>query len=349
MKHLLSTLGFSATTLLGVCAAPAANALPPSPAAAADVRTFKSAIRPFFEANCFDCHGDTEQKGGLRLDTLAPDFANPALQRQWIEVFDKLSTGQMPPKKKPRPPAAQAQQVLAYLKNGITAVELAHRNADGRVMLRRLNRAEYERTVHDLLGIDVDLKDLLPEDASSMGFDNIADALNVSSVLMERYLEAADVALDAAIPAGPKPELKHYDVAYGFDTRRNPNDYRLKSGMRILEDQTLVLFNSGDYSPIVCDNLKVPVEGDYHIRLRAYAYQSKTPITVSARRTRLRQADDLPARHPQHQHAGTGENVRRSGRGGGPCRSGRAVVFIVAAAGICQIVWECRCQQGGAV
>ena len=56
----------------------------------------------------------------------------------------------------------------------------------GRVVLRRLNRAEYENTVRDLLGVDVDLKDLLPVDTSTNGFDNSAEALHVSSFLMER-------------------------------------------------------------------------------------------------------------------------------------------------------------------
>jgi len=241
--------------------------------------TLESSIRPFLQSNCFDCHGDTEQKSGLRLDTLALDFSKPSIQQTWIEVFDKVSTGEMPPKKKARPPAAQTQQMLAALKNGITAVELAKRNVEGRVLLRRMNRNAYENTVRDLLGIEVELKDLLPEDNSSMGFDNVADALSVSSVLMERYLEAADAALDAALPAGPRPTAKHFDVAYGFDSK-NPEDYRYKSGMKVLEDGTLVLFNSSDYAPVVCDRIKAPVEGRYHIKMRAYAYQSNTPLTM---------------------------------------------------------------------
>ncbi len=256
-----------------------AAASPPAPPAVSPKRN-SSPIRPFLEAHCFDCHGDTDQKGGLRLDTLAVDFTNPATQRTWVEVYDKISTGQMPPKKKARPPVTQTQQVLTYLKNGISAVELAERAADGRVMLRRLNRNEYENTVRDLLGIDAELKDLLPEDTSSMGFDNIAEALNVSSVLMERYLEAADVALDAAITTGPQPAVKHFDVAYGFDSK-NPKDYRLNSGVTVLEDGTFVLFNSSDYAPVVCDRIRVPVAGRYKIKMHAYAYRSQTPLTMS--------------------------------------------------------------------
>ena len=82
------------------------------------------------------------------------------------------------------------------------------------MVLRRLNRAEYANTVRDLLGVDVDLKDLLPPDTSTSGFDNSAEALHVSSYLMESYLEAADRVLDAAIANGPRPWTinKRFDI-----------------------------------------------------------------------------------------------------------------------------------------
>src|SRR5947209_7035472 len=94
----------------------------------------------------------------------------------------------------------------------ITAIFLSCRcgsiNADdrplpeGRTVLRRLNRVEYERTICDLLGIQVDLRDTLPLDTSSHGFDNVGEALHVSSFLMDRYLEAADRSLGLAIANG---------------------------------------------------------------------------------------------------------------------------------------------------
>ena len=62
-----------------------------------------------------------------------------------------------------------------------------------------MNRVEYENTVRDLLGIDASLADLLPEDSSVQGFDNVAGGLGISSILIERYLEAADVAFDNTI------------------------------------------------------------------------------------------------------------------------------------------------------
>lgn len=238
------------------------------------------AIRPFLEQHCLECHDDTEQKGGLRLDNLPAEFSDPDVQRTWIDVFDKLSAGEMPPKKKPRPSSAEISQVLIWLKSGITSADVARRNVSGRVVLRRLNRNEYQNTIRDLLHVDVDVKDLLPADTPSMGFDNIAAALNVSSVLLERYLEAADTALDAAIQTGPRPPLKTWDVPYGVVTN-NPKDYRLKTGNRSLEDGTWVIFNSGDV-PVTCDRFKAPAEGRYRFRVSGYAYHSPgKPLSMS--------------------------------------------------------------------
>ena len=78
----------------------------------------------------------------------------------------------------------------------------------GRTTYRRLNRTEYENTICDLLGIDTELRELLPADSSAAGFDNVGDGLRVSSFLLERYLETADRALDIAISNSPRPALR---------------------------------------------------------------------------------------------------------------------------------------------
>ena len=80
----------------------------------------------------------------------------------------------MPPKSKPRPPEKDVQFLSDWIGDRVKAAEAARR-AQGRVVLRRLNRVEYENTVRDLLGVDVDLKELLPSDSSADGFDNVGE------------------------------------------------------------------------------------------------------------------------------------------------------------------------------
>src|SRR6185312_17278691 len=77
--------------------------------------------------------------------------------------------------------------------------------AEGRARLRRLNRTEYVNTLRDLLGAEVD-PETLPEDGSAAGFDNVDAALDLSSTLLERYLDSADAALDAVFVKGSKPQ-----------------------------------------------------------------------------------------------------------------------------------------------
>ena len=85
---------------------------------------------------------------------------------------------------------------------------------EGRVVARRLNRLEYQNTVCDLLGVKINLQEMLPPDSPADGFDNVGESLHTSPFLMEKYLEAASIALDRAIANRPQPPLirKRYSL-----------------------------------------------------------------------------------------------------------------------------------------
>jgi hypothetical protein len=108
----------------------------------------------------------------------------------WEKVVEKLRGGMMPPPGMPRPDQAAINGLVTWAEGSLDQAYTAHSNP-GRVGLHRLNRAEYGNAVRDLIGLEVDPTELLPSDDSSAGFDNIADALTVSPVLLERYLSAA--------------------------------------------------------------------------------------------------------------------------------------------------------------
>jgi hypothetical protein len=135
------------------------------------------------------CHNPRTNSGNLTLDTI--DFAVvPAGAGRLEKVVRKLGTGAMPPMGMPRPDPATHDAFRTWLAGELDRAALAHPNP-GRAVLRRLNRTEYDNAVRDLLDLNVDVSALLPVDNSSYGFDNIADVLGVSPVLMERYLTAA--------------------------------------------------------------------------------------------------------------------------------------------------------------
>src|SRR5262245_55220017 len=121
----------------------------------------------------------------------------------------------MPPAKKPRPEKTEIATLAEWVNGSLLVFERQRQKTEGRVVLRRLNRIEYENTLRDLLGVHVDVKGLLPVDPITQGFDNIGKSLSVSTVHMQRYIDAAETALKAAIARNPKPtpETKTYSLA----------------------------------------------------------------------------------------------------------------------------------------
>lgn len=159
-----------------------------------------AATARFLEAYCFDCHDADEKKGGLDLSGLEVDLAKTANFEQWVKVFDRIQSGEMPPKKKPRPEPGALATFSASLQQALTAREQAATARDGRSTQRRLNRYEYENTLRDLLGAPwLQVKEWLPEDGEANRFNKSGDALDVSHVQMARYMGAADYALREVI------------------------------------------------------------------------------------------------------------------------------------------------------
>src|SRR5262245_11693508 len=138
---------------------------------------------------CGTCHNDRLKTGTLSLEHV--DFADVVRDRAVLErVVRKHLVGAMPPQGMPRPEPAALAAFAATIESRLDAEAAAHPDP-GRAPLRRLNRTEYANAIHDLLDLDVDVSALLPADNTSYGFDNIADVLTMSPVLMERYLAAA--------------------------------------------------------------------------------------------------------------------------------------------------------------
>ena len=138
---------------------------------------------------CVTCHNARLKTGGLQLDNI--DYTKIADHAESLEkVVRKLKTGAMPPQGMPRPDRPAQEALVSWLSTELDRTVAASPNP-GRALLRRLNRTEYGNAIRDLLDLDIDVAALLPVDNSSYGFDNIADVLGVSPVLLERYLTAA--------------------------------------------------------------------------------------------------------------------------------------------------------------
>ena len=164
--------------------------------------SYKKDITPLFETYCFDCHGDGTKKGELSLDKYKSIEEMIADRDTWKRIRNHIDFRLMPPPDEDAPSDIDRKKLLTWIDDAVFPVD--PNNPDpGHVTLRRLNKTEYKNTIRDLLGVEVDVDEILPPDDSGYGFDNIGDVLTLSPVHLERYLEAARIALDKAIDLGP--------------------------------------------------------------------------------------------------------------------------------------------------
>ena len=160
---------------------------------------------------CQVCHNDEALTGGLTLETF--DAAELERSTEVAEkIIRKLRAGMMPPSYAPQPEPVNVGTMLSTLENRIDGIASKKPNP-GRRTFQRLNRAEYVRSVRDLLALDVDVDALLPSDTISHSFDNIADVQTLSPTLMDGYFRAAEkISLEAVGDANAGPSGVTYKV-----------------------------------------------------------------------------------------------------------------------------------------
>jgi mono/diheme cytochrome c family protein len=255
VRHSILTAACLATGGVGAWAAPAEN--------------LTAIAKPFLTEHCLDCHEAGTTKGGLNLEKV--DFSLNGREQVdlWTRIFDRVSKGEMPPKKQPRPAAAELQKLLGGVRPRLLEADRAQRE----VTQRRLNRTEYENTIHDLLYVDVDLQHFIPEDQLAGGFDNNGDALTLSPDHLQGYLEAARAAVDAAIILGPQPKTETGTASSLSEVQKliDSGDYGYVDGRIVLHT------TGGDstYSKLSTRAKRTTVRGRYRFEFQAAAHNTK--------------------------------------------------------------------------
>lgn len=207
-------------------------------------------VAPLLGQFCLNCHDAETKKGDLELPatpTAEHFVGDPKL---WRNVLRQLHERAMPPPGKKQPSDAEREQLMAGIRRALVEYAPAVR-APGRVTLRRLNRAEYNNTIRDLLGVDSNPADAFPADgAGGGGFGNNADTLFVPAVLMEQYLRAATEVLEKADPARvfavrPTPDIPKRDAARATIERFATRAFRRPASADEV-DRYLPLFDAAD-------------------------------------------------------------------------------------------------------
>jgi mono/diheme cytochrome c family protein len=184
-------------------------------APAATAASTPAAYQEMLNKYCVTCHNQKMKipaGAPLALDTV--DLKNPGANAEvWEKVVRKIGVGAMPPQTSPTPGAAELNKFRSTLITSLDAAA-AKRNNPGRYVLHRLNRTEYSNAVRDLLGVKIDVTELLPSDGGDFGFDNIATALTTSPLLLERYLTAALRISELAVgDAEAEPGTKSFTIS----------------------------------------------------------------------------------------------------------------------------------------
>jgi hypothetical protein len=169
--------------------------------------TYQADVRPILEARCIKCHGPKKQKGEIRLDTLATDFIkNRAAAETWHDASNMLKRGEMPPEDERELSTEQRSILISWIDGSLRLAIAAGATFSQGVVMRRLNRTEYQHTMTDLLGLEMNYAEELPSDAfSADGFRNNGAALGMSALQIENYFKTARRAMDVVLVSGEQP------------------------------------------------------------------------------------------------------------------------------------------------
>ncbi len=247
---LLTGIAPAEASQAAVAAAPTALVQAPRAVGAAPAAAAPDDHAALVQRYCVTCHNGRLRTAGLALDAVEVSAAHVAAHPElWEKVVQKLRSRTMPPVGRPRPAATAYDAFASWLETTLDTAALARPNP-GRPLLHRMNRTEYRNAVRDLLGVDADVS-ALPADDSTYGFDNIADALGVSPLLIESYVTTARkvsrLAVGSpAIPAATVTRKTPEDLTQDYHLRDLPLGTR--GGVRVAEH--------------------FPVDAEYEIRVR---------------------------------------------------------------------------------
>jgi mono/diheme cytochrome c family protein len=230
-----------------VTAQPAPAGQPPVPLE----RRYITQVAPLLGQYCFACHGNGKSKGDVSLDKFVTFASVQADKKTWSKVAEMVREGEMPPSKKPQPTPAEREFLNNFLEELIEGDCTGPRDP-GHLTIHRLNRAEYNNTIRDLVGVDFRPAAEFPADDTGYGFDNMADVLTMSPLLMEKYLNAAEQVMDKAI-VSENPAKKKIVRISGTSMDATASN---SGGNLMVNGECFKMFS-------------FPADGEYEFRIRA--------------------------------------------------------------------------------
>src|SRR5262245_19650436 len=255
-----------------------------------------------FDKYCVSCHNQRLRTAGFAIDNL--DSAHPAANPEaWEKVIAKLRAGSMPPPGRPRPEPATYRAVASALEQDIDRAWLAKPNPGRINAVHRLNRTEYNNAIRDLFALDVDVKPLLPGNESADGsFDNMADALSISTAHLERYMSVARQVTRLATGLPPtRPTVETFEIPlHVMQEERQSEDlpFGSRGGMAIRHDFP----SDGEYA------IKVRLQRQYQDYIKGMGWPQQLDVRLDHKLVkRFTVGGDAKGRPAASSYAGDGE------------------------------------------
>lgn len=240
-------------------------------------------VGAFLDRYCLECHSGADPAAGRDLSQQRPDFTDAANRESWIQLHDRVADGEMPPLDHEDVNDTERRAFLKALSTPLVEAVRTDQQANGRGVVRRLNRVEFETALSDLLCLPLDVQERLPADGKRHGFDTVGMGLHVSSFQMEAYLEVLDDVLDAATVLYEQPKRQQWQLDYR-DTNGIMQEYRRTGPFHIVPDG-VVFFAPEKHAHLnaVVDHFTIPHSATYRVKVTAYAIRSEKPITLTIR------------------------------------------------------------------
>lgn len=188
---------FLLPSLMGLCISTTVQAQTPQPVEPGKSH-YQSNVYPFVNKFCSDCHSGDEAEAGIDFGKFSESSNIQEKYDTWETIRRIIAEGQMPPPDVDQPSPDEVVKILDAIDLELASFDCTSVRHPGLVTIRRLNRAEYDNTIRDLLGLELDLSQDFPTDDVGAGFDNIGDVLTLPPILFEKYLDAAERVADAA-------------------------------------------------------------------------------------------------------------------------------------------------------
>ena len=253
-------------------------------------------VESFLQVNCIDCHDGPEGEAGFDIRRVLSDGIDPQetkLDPPWVKIIDRVAAGEMPPREADQPNVKDRNEFVSQISQWLQKHQKQRNRTYGRVRARRLTRLQVERSLQDILGIDIPLAEKLPDEGRPRGFTTVAEYQTMSHHHLARHLAVVDDALDEAFHRALNPtEACYRDLESRAIARSNPKrrcrEPEMRKGQAVVWSSTMAYYGripattaptDGWYQfRVSCSGINVPQTGGIWTAIHSGPCISTAPI-----------------------------------------------------------------------